>query len=85
MYKIRFDKDELNNLTSKYLGKYKDKLREEIKGFMSGKADFLFKHTVGRGKKKKTFTLKVCDSPQVLPISFWKNVWMLRILAWITY
>ena len=69
MYKIRFDKDELNNLTSNYLGKYKDKLREEIKGFMSGKADFLFNHTVG-SKKKKTFTLKVCDSPPSFTYKF---------------
>ena len=61
MYRIRIDKDRRDDLTSKHLGKYKDKLRKEIKGFLEGTAKFTFKRSVGSRVQR------------VLPISFLKN------------
>lgn len=70
MYRIRVDKSRLNSLNSKHLQKYKDKLREEINGFLSGDAAYLFKQSIGRGSTKKTFTIKVCDNPKSFTCRF---------------
>ena len=70
MYRIWIDKSKLSVLASNYLQKYKDKLREEINGFLSGDTAFLFKQTVGRDNTKKTFTIKVCDNPKSFACQF---------------
>lgn len=69
MYKIRLDKDRLDDLTSKYLIKYKKKLREEIKGFLSDDGRFVFKRSVGTSPKK-TFYIKACSYPKSFTYQF---------------
>lgn len=72
MYKIKTD--DLNNsvLASNFLKKYKKRLREEIKGFLDGTEEFVFKRSVGTSNKK-TFTFKVCASPQSFTYQFLKE------------
>ena len=69
MYKIKIDDSLKSTLTGNYLKKYKEKLREEIQGFLDGKADFVFKRSVGT-RDKKTFTFKVCPSPKSFTYQF---------------
>ena len=72
MYKIKTD--DLNNsvLASNFLKKYKKRLREEIKGFLDGTEEFVFKRSVGTSNKK-TFTFKVCASPRSFTYQFLKE------------
>ena len=77
MYRIRIDKARLDVLTKNYLTKYKDELREEIKGFLNAGSSFVFSHTTSEkpprkfilkvDKTKKTFTarfLEECADPK---------------------
>lgn len=69
MYRIKFDKGILDSLTSTYLDKYKDKLREEINGFLRGDAGFVFSRSFGRGPKMN-LTFKVCSAPMSYTCQF---------------
>lgn len=69
MYKINIDDSQKSTLTGNYLKKYKKKLREEIKGFLDGTNEFVFKRSVGT-KAKKTFAFKVCSSPKSFTCQF---------------
>lgn len=55
MYRIRIDYTKLTGLVSNYLTMYKDKLRDEINGFLRGGAGFVFDYSVGRDSTKKRF------------------------------
>lgn len=69
MYKIKIDDSQKCSLSGNYLKKYKEKLREEIQGFLDGKEDFVFKRSVGTSDKK-TFTFKVCSNPKSFTCQF---------------
>ena len=73
MYRIRIDNSRLTYMTSQYLLKYKQRLREEIKDFLNGEPASGFKQSVGRDGTKKSFTIKVCNNPQGFTYLFLKE------------
>lgn len=69
MYKIRIDKDRLNELSKLYLKKYKDNLRQEINGFLCGGSDFTFTKFT-REKPARKFIMKVDSSKSSFTTTF---------------
>lgn len=63
MYKIRIDNIKLTGLVSNYLTSYRDKLRDEINGFLRGNVGFVFGYSVGRDSTKKRFRIEVDKNP----------------------
>ena len=69
MYKISFDKDDLDKLAKLYLKKYKVKLRQEINGFLGGGSDFTYTHST-REKPARKFILRVDSSKNSFTTKF---------------